>query len=271
MPSKYIWTEKKIAAYYAEGRGQGRGAEYLSWLQVHDISSRGVSRRTYSRKCKRVVHTLSDIEFDFFLWLEWNNSITDIREQFPLDRELTRPCAVELGFKHPRQPREQLDTVMTVDFLVDMIENGIPTIKAFAVKEVKELGNKRSMQKLDIADAALASLGIEQHLVVDTQLPALSISNIKRIYQSEERDTEDPSTSEFLAEASQRFLRSLIAANANSSLGAHCEAHDGANGYLQGTSIRLANLLMLRRAIHAPLKHKVMLDCPISLLLNGAT
>lgn len=270
MPSKYRWTEKKIAAYYAEGRGQGRGPEYLPWLQVHDVPSNGLSHRVFSRTCQRPCHLLSNIEYDFFVWLEWNRAVVDIREQFPLDRELTRTYAEALGFRHPRQPGEQIDIVMTVDFLVDLVVDGKSVIKAFAVKNEDEINNRRSMQKLDIAGAVLTSLGIEQHLVLNTKLPKLSIRNIKSIYLSEERGTEDAEESAFLAEAKPRLLRSLVSATPKTTLSIHCENHDLANGYLPGTSIRLAKLLMIDRSIVAPLQLESMLDCSIKLLLKGA-
>ena len=271
MPSKYRWTEKKIAAYYAEGRGQGRGPDYLPWLQVHDVPSNGLSRRVFSRTCQRPCHLLSDIEHDFFVWLEWNQAVVDIREQFPLDRELTRTYAKALGFRHPREPGEEIDIVMTVDFLVDLVVDGTPVIRAFAVKEEDEISNKRAMEKLDIAGAVLASLGIKQDLVLDTKLPKRSIHNIKSIYQSEERGTEDAEETNFLAGAKPRLLRSLVSATPKTTLGIHCENHDLANGYLPGTSIRLAKLLMIDRSIVAPLRIKSMLDCPIEFLLMGAT
>jgi hypothetical protein len=45
--------ENKIARLYKEGRGQGRGAEYLPWITVYSVASKGRSHRVFGRKTGR--------------------------------------------------------------------------------------------------------------------------------------------------------------------------------------------------------------------------
>ena len=84
---RYGIDEEKLARFLKEGRGQGTGANYLPWLTVQDVSSLGLSSRMHSRKTGREHHLLSKIEAGLFLILDWSDSVVDIREQFPLDRE----------------------------------------------------------------------------------------------------------------------------------------------------------------------------------------
>lgn len=89
MGRQHKWTEKKIAEWQAQGCGSGSGSDYKPWLEVTDFSSRGRSRRVHGLKTGRVHHLFSDVEYDVFLVSEWSQSVVDIREQYPLDRELT--------------------------------------------------------------------------------------------------------------------------------------------------------------------------------------
>ena len=50
--------------------------------------------------------------------------LDDIREQYPLDREITQTIAQELKIRHPHYPGTHVPTVMTVDFLLTVVQNG---------------------------------------------------------------------------------------------------------------------------------------------------
>jgi hypothetical protein len=63
---------------------------------------------------------LSDIEWRLFLHLDWCDEVSDIREQFPLDRAITRRIAEELGIRHPTNRTTKTPLVMTTNFLVDL-------------------------------------------------------------------------------------------------------------------------------------------------------
>ncbi len=121
--SRYAFDEDKIALFYKEGRGSDRGAAYKPWLTVRDEPSSGRSHRPNGLKTGRVHHLLSDIERDLFFLFDWPESVTDIREQFPLDRQITQRIADQLGIRHPRDTGTQVPLVMTTDLLVDIERN----------------------------------------------------------------------------------------------------------------------------------------------------
>ncbi len=50
-----------------EGRGQGRGANYMPWLLIHDVPSKGLAWRRKGWKTERTHHLLSGLEDDYFL------------------------------------------------------------------------------------------------------------------------------------------------------------------------------------------------------------
>src|SRR5690606_12634537 len=65
------WSERKIRTMECDGCGQGSGANYKPWLRVEEVSSLGRSRRVWSNKTGRTHHLLSDVEYNLFLALEW--------------------------------------------------------------------------------------------------------------------------------------------------------------------------------------------------------
>lgn len=114
---RYEFDEKKVQRYIAEGRGKGSGPDYKPWLQYQDLSSIGRSHRIRGIKTQRIHHFFSDGEWKCFLTLQFDTKVTDIREQYPLDRLATWRCAKELGFKHPITT-DGTPYVMTIDFMV---------------------------------------------------------------------------------------------------------------------------------------------------------
>lgn len=130
---KYSVDEALIARYLKEGRGAGFGADYLPWLEIGDVPSLGRSHRVRGFKTNRVHHFLSDIEVALFYVLDWHDAVSDIREQFPLDRDGTQEIAERQGFKHPTDRHTHAPLVMTTDFLVDFSTDGSMRRVAYAV------------------------------------------------------------------------------------------------------------------------------------------
>ena len=146
---RYGFDEARIARFHKEGRGTGHGADYQPWLTIGDVPSRGRSHRPKSTKTGRVHHLLSDIERHTFHLFDWDDAVTDIREQFPLDRDITPRIAEQLGVEHPRDVKTRTPLVMTTDFLVDMVRDGRQVLLALAVKPAEELDKPRVLEKLD--------------------------------------------------------------------------------------------------------------------------
>ncbi|PEB48794.1 hypothetical protein CON65_25420 [Bacillus pseudomycoides] len=110
---KNDWTEKKIEKYIKEGRGQGELNNYKPLLTIQNVSSTGNSSRLKGWKTNRRHELLSDLERKYFFIMEWVEEIIDIREQFPLNRELTYKVAEEKGIRHPICTRTETLIVLT--------------------------------------------------------------------------------------------------------------------------------------------------------------
>lgn len=145
---RYGIDEARITRWIKQGRGQGSREAYLPWLTIHDVPSIGRASRFFGKITGREHHLLSDIERSVCLALDAADGVVDIREQFPLAREVTIAIADEMGVPHPRD--HGVDIVMTTDFLVDVRQAGGTRQEAIAVKPSQGLDDKRTIEKLEI-------------------------------------------------------------------------------------------------------------------------
>jgi hypothetical protein len=138
-------TEKQQDNWIKEGRGQGYLKNYKPWVTVRDFGSKGRSHRVYGHTTKRTHHLLSDLELATFLLLDWNPSVTDIREQFPY-LPTTTQIAEQAQITHPRV-RNALQ-IMSSDFYVDRKDFKQPNF-ALQTKYVADLEDIRTIEKLE--------------------------------------------------------------------------------------------------------------------------
>ncbi|HHC7282561.1 TPA: TnsA endonuclease N-terminal domain-containing protein [Vibrio parahaemolyticus] len=177
--SKYVLTEKQIAKRIKEGRGAGRLSNYKPWLFVNEVPSEGRSQRVYSHLTGRIHHVLSDLEFAVFLLLDHNSAITDIREQFPLNREDTLNISKEGQLWHPSQGGVNL--VMSSDFLVNSSSKTQPKF-AIQAKYSSSLKDPRTVEKLEIERRYWLLKKIPWFLVTEREIDKVVVTNIDWLY-----------------------------------------------------------------------------------------
>jgi hypothetical protein len=112
------WNQQKLDDRIAEGYGQGRGDAYQPWLQLADVSSKGVTTRMWSPKTDRVHTFFSNVEKCAFLVAEFREDFEDYLEQGPMERELTLEIASEFRIRHPRYWGTKIAAVLTYDGLL---------------------------------------------------------------------------------------------------------------------------------------------------------
>lgn len=258
------WTEKKIEQRLKDGRGKGVGANYRPMLEVTDLSSSGLSRRVYGDKTGRVHHLLSDVEYQFYLMLWWSKDIVDIREQFPLDRDLTREVAMMLAIKHPSYPGTQVDTIMTVDFLVTRVSNGREFLEAYDIKRSEAAEDIRTLDKLEISRAGCELMEVPHHLVYHSELPHQKIKNLEWIMGGMYQESEQEDYPGFYEEHRTRLLATLdSSAKEAMPLNEFCGQYDQACGLRQGSALRVARMLMHERALVPDLTSFNLAEAPV--------
>jgi hypothetical protein len=173
-----------IKRWIAEGRGQGRGEKYLSWLRVQDVPSLGYVNRILGWKTRRRHEFLSNLETKCFYLLEWSTVVSDVREQFPLlPLDETLAIAQQCGIKHPTLPGTNQPIVMTTDFLIDVVQNGATTEHARTVKPSKELLSDRTLEKFEIERRYWFRRKVDWAVITERDIPQALVKNIEWIHQ----------------------------------------------------------------------------------------
>lgn len=125
-------------------RRKPRPGEYIPAIPTPSFSSEGVRSRVWGRKSKRIHHLLSGLETHYFLCLDHSPRVTNIREQFSLDVDLTMDCAQRLKLRHPTDNTTNQPRAMTTDF-VFLLEgqDGTSTTVARSTKYLAKLCETR--------------------------------------------------------------------------------------------------------------------------------
>ncbi|MFY0744545.1 TnsA endonuclease N-terminal domain-containing protein [Solibacillus silvestris] len=180
---KSSWTKEKITRYLNEGRGQGELSEYIPWLKVQDFSSRGNVTRLQGWKTNRKHEFFSNLERNYFFLLEWADEILDIREQFPLDWEVTSKIAEEKGISHSIDETTGTLIPMTTDFLLTIMKNGSKIYLARTIKPSIELENPRVIEKFEIEREYWERKGVSWAIITEKELPTDMVNNIQWLHK----------------------------------------------------------------------------------------
>lgn len=182
------WSESTVEKRLKEGRGRGRGANYLPWLFIHDVPSKGRVSRIKGWKTGRVHHLLSDLERDYFFVCDWAQPVVDIREQYPLlPLEETRAIAEECGFRHPGVPHPtkrgaQILVVMTTDFVLTIAKGLERFEQARTVKYAQDLQSPRTLEKLEIERRYWARRKVDWRIVTEKNFSRVLAHNVELIH-----------------------------------------------------------------------------------------
>jgi len=157
--------------------------DYQPFIKVADISSLGRSHRVFGHKTKRTHHLLSDLELAVFLLFEWQSSTEDIQEQFPLDINITKQIADDVGIKHPSQKGEL--KIMTTDFyVISKNINSVTSQLALQAKYSNHLDDNRTIEKLELERRYWEQNDVDFKIITEKDIPRAVTDNIKWLYPS---------------------------------------------------------------------------------------
>lgn len=267
---RYGFDEQKIERFHKEGRGLGELDKYKPWLTIQDVSSHGLASRIPGWKSGRIHHLLSNIESDFFLLLDWSERVTDIREQFPLDRESTRRIASELGIRHPEDPGSRVDIVMTTDFVIDALVGGQIRRYARAVKPADQLDDGRVLEKLELERRYWRQQGVDWGIVTERELPAIFIKNIRWLHDArflEHLAVEHPDRFE---DRCRQLLRALTG-TAGVSVKNFCRRLEETYGFTPGEPLLVMRHLLANKRLAIDMNRPFAVSGPLSQLWLAET
>jgi hypothetical protein len=245
-----MWNEEVITRLQKEGRGQGTGEDYKPWVQFGDFSSKGVVRRIPGIKVPRTHHYCSDGEYRFLVCAEWAENVFDIREQFPLQRSRTQSIARQLGVHHDCYQGTHDPIVMSVDFLLSVIDGNEVKQVAVDIKTDSAADDERTIEKLEIHRTYFEQEGIEHQLVFESSISETVFENIETIRAKLPRESEPAKERQELARLAPlmaEWVGTLHGAQLGMRTSSLCREFDGLYGQKPGMGLRvLANLFYER-------------------------
>lgn len=165
------WSYRTYLRFLKNGRGKGDLDDYKPWITTHDFPSKGKVARILGKKTNRIHHLMSQLEKTYFLILDNDPLVEDIKEQFPLPLDMTQLIAAGMGIEHPFI--NGFSYVMTTDFMVK--RNG--TWQAIQIKTSEDAEKVRVKEKFAIEKAYYKMIGVGWTLLTEKDLPPTVASN----------------------------------------------------------------------------------------------
>ena len=238
-----------------EGRGTGRGKNYKPWLKVHEFPSNGRVHRPMGWKTKRIHQLMSDLEYYYFLIIQWQETVLDIREQYPLlPLEQTIHIAQDLGIPHPSDPWGK-PVVMTTDFLITVKKDNLVYDMARTIKPLVQLEEKRVREKFLIEKAYWKLKDMDWGIVTDQEIPKTRAQNIAFLYDDyfwgEERKLSKP----YINQLKDTLLLNL--ARNDFDIMKTLEDFDIILDWASGETLGFLKYLLVRKIIHTDFDKKL--------------
>jgi hypothetical protein len=261
--SRYAVTPAKILRWEAEGRGTGEGPAYKPWLTVHDVPSKGLRVRAWSGKTERIHHLLSRLEHHFFLMLEHDPDVRDVREQYPLDLKKTKLIAQRLGIAHPWDRKTGCLVPMSTDFVYLKIVDGRPHRFARNLKYRRDLAKQRTIEKITIEQIYWeAEPEVDYGIVTEREIPRDLIRNLEWLHDALRPDY--LAGLEEVALKVEAFLRPRVQ-NEDTALADLADQADIEFGLESGSSLAVAKWLLAHRQWRTDLRQRISPFTPLHL------
>ena len=179
MPKKQQFLIKDKSKFDAQGRGCGRDDNYNPAFKIREVRSKAQRQRVFILRFNRIYEMMSHGETLTLLQLDWNDNVREVREQFPLDPEITMAIAEKLNLKHPGYTRG--GTIMTSDFFVTYkkpVEGS--TQYVYQIKFSKDdLDDKRTLAKLQIEEEYWKTKNIPWNVVFSNDYNKIYCDNLQ--------------------------------------------------------------------------------------------
>jgi len=263
-----IRRTKSIEAKLKEGRGLGEGKNYVPWLKVHEVPSKGLSFMILGWKTKRVHHLLSLNERSYFYLAEWEDDVIDIREQFPLlPIERTLTIADGLGIDHPIIPRNKKPNVMTTDFVLTLKGTFGVYYLARTIKPSDSLNDKRTIEKLKIEELYWRDRQIPWCIVTEKEISLVKSSNINWLHPR--RYPNSLSVPKTMIPVLQKALEERIETHPYYPLTDITQELDLYFKLHKGTCLAVARHLLANKIWQVDMEVKINPDRPLNLLASS--
>jgi hypothetical protein len=176
-------TTKFVQDYMKDRLWERNTAEYIPFLSVRSVPTKGKANRIMGWKTCREHHFLSKLEYAAFYHFDWSDEIIDIKEQYPLlPMEDLQNIAVAAGIDYPSFNGEPI--IMTTDFLITTKRNGKIVYYARTIKPSTDLSDERIIEKFEIERRFFNSKGIDWGIITEKELSTVFTANMEILHSN---------------------------------------------------------------------------------------
>lgn len=176
-------TSKFVQNYIKNRLWEKNHSEYVPFLNVRSVPTKGKSNRIMSSKTGREHHFLSKLEYAAFYYFDYNDEVSDIKEQYPLlPIEILQNIALEAGIEYPNFNNEPI--IMTTDFFLTVKKNDKLVYYARTVKLSSDLSNERIIEKFEIEKRFFNSKGIDWGIITEKELSNVFVNNMEILHSN---------------------------------------------------------------------------------------
>lgn len=251
--------EQNIKTRISEGRGSGIGKDYIPWIKIQDVASNGRATRIKGIKTDRQHELLSDLERDYFYILDFSDDVVGIREQYPLlPIEETMDIAMELGIKHPTDPKSGEPIVMTSDFLITLKDKDEYIEVVRTIKQKDDLLKRRINEKFEIERVYWQRKELDWGIVTEQEIDKITAHNISFVHGDKNMESID-SFSEIsnldIKDLIYEFLKRII--GDKRSMRSICSEFDQDMSLEKGSGLSIFKYLVINKIIDIDIKEKI--------------
>lgn len=176
-------SSKFIKDYIGNRLWERNYSEYVPFLNVRSVPSKGKSNRIFGWKTGREHHFLSKLEYAAFYHFDWSNDVIDIKEQYPLlPIETLQNIALEAGIEYPNFNGEPI--IMTTDFLIVVQKNGTKEQYVRTIKHSDDLSDPRTLEKFEIERRYFKSKNMNWGIITEKELPDTFTNNMDILHSN---------------------------------------------------------------------------------------
>ena len=162
-----------------------RYSEYRPFITTQSFHSCTSRSRVYIPRFNRDFHLMSAGEYLALLRFEWDDRVTEIREQFPLDPRITNRLCSDEHMICPGAISGGRAIVMTTDFLVTYQQlDGTMSFCAYQIKyNNPESDDRRTKSKILIEKRYWESLGIQYDWILSSCFNKIYSFNLDYLFR----------------------------------------------------------------------------------------
>jgi len=265
--NKGNYSIEKISKLLEQGYGKGEGKDYKPYIDVIKVASKGRASRVKGWKTNRVHHFLSDSETRFFYLMEYQDSVVDIREHYPLIDNMEELISVLDGqlIKRLFNQKTGDPLVLTTSFLISE-KNSSGEIQYFArsIKDYRQLENTQAIERFEVMRRYWELKGIDYGIITNKEIPVVLVKNIEYIHSSYHLEEYGMNLKDQLFY--EDYLLNTIRDFQNKSIKESLFHFDEKLGIEDGTGLLIFKHLLARKIVKVDMNKAINLEQPCSII-----